>query len=272
MMQVRAHNDMAGKTLSSACTYSIRYSALCGVRALRSDGKNQYRFWITRTAAASFVTVVGGIVLFLLYRKKVLKQIKNWNDGSWRTKSRQDGSDGHSRILVGPQILYHDCGGGRWRTAAKACGGHGFWVLGLPELITTYLKIQPWKETTTCCPNKWSIKVLLKLVQAVENGDDISDYQGCDSVSLFRLKAMLHSNTRRLVLKRDLKQTWTWNCCRPPLSPRGGCGRGRCAPSVRHGRYECKKLGIRLWCKWPVYRAYAVSAAQNFMHGIEEEA
>jgi hypothetical protein len=74
------------------------------------DGKIGTRVWLH---AASFVTVVGGIVLFLLYRKKVLKQIKNWNDGSWRTKSRKALGDGHSRILVGPQILYHDCGGGR---------------------------------------------------------------------------------------------------------------------------------------------------------------
>jgi hypothetical protein len=44
------------------------------------------------------------------------------------------------------------------------------------------------------------VKVLLKLVQAVENGDDITDYQGCDSSLLIpSLKAMLHSNTRKSI-------------------------------------------------------------------------
>jgi uncharacterized protein YjeT (DUF2065 family) len=134
-------------TLSSACTgirFGIRRCAASGLYG--RIGKNQYRFWITRTAAASFVTVVGGIVLFLLYWKKVLKQIKNWNDGSWRA-SRQDGSDGHSASLVRPQILYLTVAADDGGLPQRPVEVTDFGCSGLPELITTYLKIQPWKET-----------------------------------------------------------------------------------------------------------------------------
>jgi acyl-CoA oxidase len=50
------------------------------------------------------------------------------------------------------------------------------------------------------------VKVLLKLVQAVQNEDDLGDYKGCDSSQIIpSLKLMLHSNKKSVCKARSEK-------------------------------------------------------------------
>ena len=77
----------------------------------------------------------------------------------------------------------------------KACGGHGFLACsGLPELITTYLQ-NPTVEGDNHMLPQQVIKVLLKLVQAVQTNDGLDQYETCDSYGLVpSLKAIIHSS------------------------------------------------------------------------------
>jgi acyl-CoA oxidase len=63
----------------------------------------------------------------------------------------------------------------------KACGGHGFLQSsGLPELFTTYLQSPTVEGDNQMLPQQ-VVKVLLKLVEAVQGGADLSSYANCDS-------------------------------------------------------------------------------------------
>jgi acyl-CoA oxidase len=77
----------------------------------------------------------------------------------------------------------------------KACGGHGFLACsGLPELFTTYLQ-NPTVEGDNHMLPQQVIKVLLKLVHAVQSGGDLEAYEPCDSNALIpSLKAIIHAN------------------------------------------------------------------------------
>ncbi len=66
----------------------------------------------------------------------------------------------------------------------KACGGHGFLACsGLPELINSYLQSPTVEGDNHMLPQQ-VIKVLLKLVQAVQNNDGVDAYKSCDSYGL----------------------------------------------------------------------------------------
>ena len=66
----------------------------------------------------------------------------------------------------------------------KACGGHGYLQSsGLPELSTTYL-MNPTVEGDNHMLPQQVVKVLLKLVQVVHSGENLSDYENCDSFDL----------------------------------------------------------------------------------------
>ena len=75
----------------------------------------------------------------------------------------------------------------------KACGGHGFLACsGLPEFITTYLQ-NPTVEGDNHMLPQQVIKVLLKLVQAVQTNDGLDQYELCDSYDLVpSLKSIMH--------------------------------------------------------------------------------
>jgi len=81
----------------------------------------------------------------------------------------------------------------------KACGGHGFLASsGLPELLTTYLQ-NPTVEGDNHMLPQQVVKVLLKVVQAVESNEDLSPFKTCDSNLLIpSLKAMIHGSKREV--------------------------------------------------------------------------
>jgi acyl-CoA oxidase len=66
----------------------------------------------------------------------------------------------------------------------KACGGHGFLMCsGLPELLTTYLQNPTVEGDNHMLPQQVA-KVLIKLVDVVSSGKDVSAYDNCDSILL----------------------------------------------------------------------------------------
>lgn len=75
----------------------------------------------------------------------------------------------------------------------KACGGHGFLACsGLPELINSYLQSPTVEGDNHMLPQQ-VVKVLLKLVQAVQSNEGIVAYQSCDSYGLVpSLEAIIH--------------------------------------------------------------------------------
>jgi acyl-CoA oxidase len=79
----------------------------------------------------------------------------------------------------------------------KACGGHGFLQCsGLPELLTTYLQNPTVEGDNQMLPQQ-VLKVLLKLVEAVQNNDNLNDYVPCDSYRLVpAIQSILGSSLR----------------------------------------------------------------------------
>lgn len=80
----------------------------------------------------------------------------------------------------------------------KACGGHGFLACsGLPELINSYLQSPTVEGDNHMLPQQ-VIKVLLKLVQALQSGDDVEAYKKCDSYALIpSLELIIHGKSEQ---------------------------------------------------------------------------
>jgi acyl-CoA oxidase len=135
---------------------------------------------------------------------------------------------------------------------------------------------QPWKETNML-PNKW-VKVLLKLVQAVENGDDITDYWLRLSLLIPSLKAMLHSKHKKSVCKARSET----DMMDLELLSAAFCHRAaRLLVEVAAQLKSFVMGGMNAQEAWNqalvqmarISRAYSqFLLLQNFMHGIEEEA
>jgi acyl-CoA oxidase len=89
----------------------------------------------------------------------------------------------------------------------KACGGHGFLASsGLPELFTSYLQSPTVEGDNHMLPQQ-VIRVLLKLVQAVQTNQGVEDYRQCDSYALVpSLRAILSGKQEQCsaISKTDL--------------------------------------------------------------------
>jgi acyl-CoA oxidase len=86
----------------------------------------------------------------------------------------------------------------------KACGGHGFLMCsGIPELLTTYLQNPTVEGDNQMLPQQVA-KVLLKVVEAVEAGRNLSNYEKCDSRLLIpSLHSILHGNAEKCLAKSE---------------------------------------------------------------------
>jgi acyl-CoA oxidase len=196
MMQVRAMIVQgAAKALSMACTIIIRYSAV-RKQGYAEDGKTelqvldytQQQHRIFPLLAASYAFHFTGNRLWdklkdvehrLLASQPVQKtEVSDIHASSSALKS-------FSTIIAADGI--EEC--------RKACGGHGFLASsGLPELFTTYLQSPTVEGDNHMLPQQ-VIRVLLKLVAAVQrnNQEDLQKYESCDSFALIpSLKAILN--------------------------------------------------------------------------------
>merc|ERR1712176_1745063 len=78
----------------------------------------------------------------------------------------------------------------------KACGGHGFLACsGLPELFTTYLQSPTVEGDNHMLPQQ-VIRVLLKLVRAVQTGERVERYEPCNSFALVPSLKMILAGKR----------------------------------------------------------------------------
>jgi acyl-CoA oxidase len=226
MMQVRAHIcNEAGKNLAMACTIVIRYSAVRrqgyddgndesnnknnnkkkATAALPHNTTNnpmtphrhelqildykQQQHRIFPLLAASYCFYFTGKIILQRLHDMEYKLIQNTNNTTAVTKVEVTDIHASSSALKSYTTTItadgiEDC--------RKACGGHGFLQCsGLPELLTTYLQ-NPTVEGDNHMLPQQVIKVLLKLVEAVQNKDDLHEYHPCDSYHLVpSLKSIL---------------------------------------------------------------------------------
>jgi len=195
MMQVRAHIcNMAGKALSMACTISIRYSAVRR-QGFGQDGKTELQILDYKQQQHRLFPLLAASYCFFFTGKKVLGSIKELERRflANETVAKAEVTDVHASSSALKSFTTTVAADGM-EDCRKACGGHGFLQSsGLPELITTYLQNPTVEGDNNMLPQQ-VVKVLLKLVQAVQNEEDLGEYTGCDSSRLIpNLKAMLHS-------------------------------------------------------------------------------
>jgi acyl-CoA oxidase len=204
MMQVRAHIcNEAGKNLAVACTIVVRYSAVRrqGFESDDDDGGNQTKHCSPKAAPVPrselqildykqqqhrIFPLLAASYCFFFTGKVVLRRLQDiehklLTDPRKVTKTEVTDIHASSSALKSFTTTVtadgiEDC--------RKACGGHGFLQCsGLPELLTTYLQ-NPTVEGDNHMLPQQVIKVLLKLVESVQNNDNLQDYSPCDSFHL----------------------------------------------------------------------------------------
>lgn len=279
MMQVRAHIvDQAGKTLSAACTISIRYSAVRR-QGFGQDGKTEVQILDYTQQQHRLLPLLAASYCFFFTGKKVLKQIRELERRFLANEkvAKTEVTDVHASSS-GLKSFTTTVAADGMEDCRKACGGHGFLECsGLPELITTYLQ-NPTVEGDNHMLPQQVVKVLLKLVQAVENGDDISDYKNCDSSLLIpSLQLMLHSQNKKSTCNaRSEKDMMDLELLSAAFCHRAA----RLLVEVAAQLKSFVMGGMNAQEAWNqalvqmarISRAYSqFLLLQNFVHGIEEE-
>lgn len=206
MMQVRAHIcNEAGKNLALACCIAVRYSAVRRQGYKEQDSssnsnlnnKEELQILDYKQQQHRLFPLLAASYCFFFTGKKVLSRLaeieqKIVQDGG-KTTTKVEVTDIHASSS-GLKSFTTTVAADGMEDCRKACGGHGFLMCsGLPELITTYLQ-NPTVEGDNHMLPQQVIKVLLKLVEAVQQNADLSDYEPCDSYHLVpSLQSILHS-------------------------------------------------------------------------------
>lgn len=207
MMQVRAHIcNEAGKNLAIACTVVIRYSAVRRQGFAEDNNKTQQssntptelQILDYKQQQHRIFPLLAASYCFFFTGKKVLSQLKQLEQKLVTNQplTKAEVTDIHASS-AGLKSYTTTVTADGIEDCRKACGGHGYLMCsGLPELITTYLQNPTVEGDNQMLPQQVA-KVLLKLVEAVQKNDDLSDYKPCDSYHLVAsLRAILSSSTR----------------------------------------------------------------------------
>jgi acyl-CoA oxidase len=188
MMQVRAYiTDNAGKALAKACTIVVRYSAVRrqGFKDSSEDQENQILDY--RQQQHRIFPLLANSYCFFFTGKVLLKRLKSIESRLLANEhvNRVEVTDIHasSSALKSYTTMVtadgiEDC--------RKACGGHGYLqASGLPELFVDYLQSPTVEGDNQMLPQQ-VVKVLLKLVQAVNSQDSqvLKNYGPCDAGQL----------------------------------------------------------------------------------------
>jgi acyl-CoA oxidase len=186
MMQVRSYIvNEAGKNLAAACTISIRYSAV-RKQGYKEDNKTENQILNYKQQQHRLFPLLAASFCFFFTGKQVLKRLMELEDSLVRNTKpvlKQEVADVHASSSALKSFTTTVAADGM-EDCRKACGGHGFLASsGLPEMVTTYLQ-NPTVEGDNYMLPQHVVKVSLKLVQAVRNEDDLSDYKNCDSYHL----------------------------------------------------------------------------------------
>lgn len=192
MMQVRVSLvHLSFEALAKATTINVRYSAV-RKQGFAEDGtevqiidykQQQHRIFPLIAAAYAFFFSARNLKEDL--DKKEARLVEN------KKISKAEMEDIHASSSALKAFATTVCTEGV-EECRKACGGHGYLSCsGLPELYTATLQTATVEGDNHMLPQH-VIKVLLKLVQAVQNGDDLEDYKACLSYSLVpSLKTLL---------------------------------------------------------------------------------
>jgi acyl-CoA oxidase len=208
MMQVRAMIVQgAAKALSMACTITVRYSAV-RKQGFAADGKREVQVLdYTQQQHRIFPLLAASYGIFFTGRK-LWKQLKDIEAKLLASKpvSKPEVSDIHASSSALKSFTTMIAADGI-EECRKACGGHGFLASsGLPELFTSYLQSPTVEGDNHMLPQQ-VIRVLLKLVQAVQPNQGVEDYRQCDSYALVpSLRAILSGKQEQCsaISKTDL--------------------------------------------------------------------
>jgi acyl-CoA oxidase len=278
MMQVRAYIvDEAGKALSAACTIVIRYSAVRR-QGFGQDGKTELQVLDYKQQQHRLLPLLAASYCFFFTGKKVLKQIGELERRFLANEkvAKAEVTDIHASSSALKSFTTTVAADGM-EDCRKACGGHGFLQSsGLPELITSYLQ-NPTVEGDNHMLPQQVVKVLLKLVQAVQNEDDLSDYKGCDSSHIIpSLQSMLQSNKKRACKARCEKDMMDLAALLDAFCIRAARllveVAGQLQTFIMGGMNAQEAWNQALVQMARVSRAYSqFLLLQNFVDGIEEE-
>jgi len=194
MMQVRAMIVQgAAKALAMACVITTRYSAV-RKQGFAEDGKTELQVLDYRQQQHRIFPLLAASYAFYFSGRKLWTQLKNIEEKLIKAKPLNKAvvSDVHATSSALKSFTTTVAADGI-EDCRKACGGHGFLSSsGLPELFTTYLQ-SPTVEGDNAMLPQHVIRVLLKLVQAVQSNQGVEDYKACDSYTLVpSLKVVVH--------------------------------------------------------------------------------
>jgi acyl-CoA oxidase len=173
--------DEAGRHLAAATTIAIRYSAVRR-QGFNEDDKTEVQIIDYKQQQHRLFPLLASSYCFFFTGKKVLQRLKGIEQRliSNGDVSKIEVSDIHATTSSLKSFTTSVTSDGI-EECRKACGGHGFLMCsGLPELLTTYLQ-NPTVEGDNHMLPQQVVKVLVKLVDAVNSGKDLSAYSNCDS-------------------------------------------------------------------------------------------
>eukprot|EP00537_Pseudo-nitzschia_pungens_P008557 CAMPEP_0172370282 /NCGR_PEP_ID=MMETSP1060-20121228/36906_1 /TAXON_ID=37318 /ORGANISM="Pseudo-nitzschia pungens, Strain cf. cingulata" /LENGTH=713 /DNA_ID=CAMNT_0013095487 /DNA_START=472 /DNA_END=2613 /DNA_ORIENTATION=- len=198
MMQVRSQIVTgAAKCLAMACTITIRYSAV-RKQGFAEDGRKELQVLdYTQQQHRIFPLLAFSYSTFFTGRK-LANELKAMEDKvlAHRPVLKEEVADVHASSSAFKSFTTMITADGI-EECRKACGGHGFLACsGLPELFTTYLQSPTVEGDNHMLPQQ-VIRVLLKLVTAVQTGKGVDRYKACNSFALVpSLRAILSGGGR----------------------------------------------------------------------------
>lgn len=279
MMQVRAHIcNEAGKNLAIACTIAIRYSAVRR-QGFGEDGKKELQILDYKQQQHRLFPLMAMSYCFFFTGKYVLKRLKDIENKLLKHEevTKAEVADIHASS-AGLKSYTTMVAADGMEDCRKACGGHGFLACsGLPELVLSYLQ-NPTVEGDNHMLPQQVVKVLLKLVQAVQTGKGLDDYKACASYLLAAsLQSIMHGQGQDSCVARSETEMMDLNTTLIPAF------RHRAArllvevatqmkTDVMKGKSQQEAWNDALVLMARVSRAYSqLLLLHNFVEGIETE-
>jgi acyl-CoA oxidase len=277
MMQVRALIITgSSKALSMACTINIRYSVVRR-QGYAEDGKTENQILDYKQQQHRIFPLLAASYCFFFTGNKIRKNLKAIEHKLLTNESitKPEVADIHASSSALKSFCTTVAGDGI-EDCRKACGGHGFLECSaLPELMKTYLQ-NPTVEGDNHMLPQQVMKVLLKLVEAVQSGEGLDQYKPCVSNALIpSLKTIISGGSEKCNAKsaQDMCDLPTLLLAFRHRAARLLVG---VAQTINNGVMEGKTMqqawNDALIAMAQASRAYSLFLLiQNFMEGILEE-
>eukprot|EP00934_Nitzschia_sp_Nitz4_P008687 Nitzschia sp. Nitz4//scaffold260_size33533//8060//12901//NITZ4_007878-RA/size33533-processed-gene-0.0-mRNA-1//1//CDS//3329544680//8677//frame0 len=185
MMQVRARIVMgAGLALGSATTISLRYSAV-RKQGFGADGVTERQILDYKQQQHRIFPLLAASYCFFFSGRSLWTRLDSLEARILDSKevSKVEFADIHAALSSLKSLSTMIAADGI-EECRRACGGHGFLACSaLPELYTTYLQSPTVEGDNHMLPQQ-VMKVLLKLVEAVQTKDGVDAYKPCLSYGL----------------------------------------------------------------------------------------